>query len=136
MKLTSVYIRTYICVHTSIYVYTYVCMYICLYACICIYMYVCKKKTNKQTNGSNKIYTYKIYIKKKNKKYTDTPIHKYFFLALSPAPPQPPFFCHCNMTETRTRNDITYEKEKKIRTSACNMATQSQHGMDSQIQMH
>lgn len=62
MKLTSVYIRTYICVHTSIYIYTYVCMYICLYACICIYMYVCKKK---QTNGSNKIYTYKIYIKKR-----------------------------------------------------------------------
>lgn len=67
MKLTSVYIRTYICVHTSIYVYTYVCMYICLYACICIYMYVCKKKINKQTNGSNKIYTYKIYIKKKKR---------------------------------------------------------------------
>lgn len=58
MKLTSVYIRTYICVHTSIYVYTYVCMYICLYACICIYMYVCKKKqTNKQTDQIRYIHT-------------------------------------------------------------------------------
>ena len=50
-------------------------------------MYVKKQKKNK--DGSNKVYIHK----NKGRKYTDTLIHKYFFLALSPAPPLP-FFCH------------------------------------------